>query len=161
VSAANRPVTASAISILLCVDSYEAGDLNGFLDSLLLPEPLPFQGIVQLINKMDDFFDKHSFPQVFFKKRSFDEKKDNKHTGSKEGTSGMQRESMKIDQGAKGTFLISVHYRQNATWQGTIAWAEKNKKQRFRSALEMIKLIDEALTEADDSVETSVGWESP
>ena len=71
----------------------------------------------------------------------------------------MSRESLKLDKGAKGTFLISVHYRQNATWQGTIAWAEKNKKQRFRSALEMIKLIDEALTEADDATEPRIGWE--
>jgi hypothetical protein len=133
--------------------------MNGFLDSLLLAEPLPFHDIVQLVGIMENFFDKHSFPQVFFKKRSFDQKKINNPVDPKEGTSGMPRESMKIDHGAKGTFLISVHYRQNATWQGTIAWAEKNKKQHFRSALEMIKLIDEALSEVDDSGDPSVGWE--
>ena len=37
----------------------------------------------------------------------------------------------------------------NETWQGKVTWAEKNKSQYFRSALEMLKLMDKALTEED------------
>ena len=33
----------------------------------------------------------------------------------------------------------------NATWQGEVTWAEANKKKSFRSALELIRLIDGAL----------------
>ena len=52
----------------------------------------------------------------------------------------------------KGTFEISVKFTQNSTWQGQIHWIENNRKQNFRSALEMLKLMDEVLTqEADDS----------
>jgi len=47
----------------------------------------------------------------------------------------------------KGTFEINVKFMQNSTWQGQIHWVEKNKKQNFRSALEMLKLMDEALAE--------------
>ena len=43
------------------------------------------------------------------------------------------------------TFLIRVIGQQNGTWQGSILWAEEKKEQYFRSALEMLKLIDEAL----------------
>ena len=50
----------------------------------------------------------------------------------------------------KGTFEISVKFMQNSTWQGQIHWIEKNQKQNFRSALEMLKLMDEALAETDD-----------
>ena len=50
----------------------------------------------------------------------------------------------------KGTFEITVKFTQNATWQGQIHWIEKNKKQNFRSALEMLKLMDEALTESGE-----------
>jgi len=46
-----------------------------------------------------------------------------------------------------GTFEITVKFTQNATWQGHIYWVEKNKKQSFRSAMEMLKLMDEALSE--------------
>lgn len=47
--------------------------------------------------------------------------------------------------GGKGTFVVHVRYRQNATWQGDVIWAEKNERQSFRSALELLKLIDSAL----------------
>ena len=50
----------------------------------------------------------------------------------------------------KGTFEISVKFTQNSTWQGEIHWVEKNQKQNFRSALEMLKLMDEALAESAD-----------
>ena len=48
-----------------------------------------------------------------------------------------------------GTFLLNIYDRQNATWQGTISWVDKNEKQQFRSALELIKLIESALDEAE------------
>ena len=56
----------------------------------------------------------------------------------------------------KCTFEISVKCQQNDTWQGSIHWAEKNEKQHFRSVLEMLKLMDEALTDGDDD---AVSWE--
>jgi len=51
---------------------------------------------------------------------------------------------------SKCTFEISVKFRQNATWQGQILWAEKSTKQTFRSVLEMLKLMDEALTDGEE-----------
>ena len=44
--------------------------------------------------------------------------------------------------GEKGTFVIYVKYRQNATWQGEMLWLEGNLKISFRSVLELLKLID-------------------
>jgi len=51
--------------------------------------------------------------------------------------------------GSKCTFEISVKFRQNATWQGQILWAEKNHRKNFRSVLEMLKLMDDALAEGE------------
>ena len=45
------------------------------------------------------------------------------------------------------TFLIKVLDKQHGTWQGSILWAEGKKEQNFRSALEMLKLIDNALVQ--------------
>ena len=59
--------------------------------------------------------------------------------------------------GAKCTFEISVRFTQNATWQGQIHWAEKGQKQNFRSVLEMLRLMDEALVEVSGIRE--VTWE--
>jgi len=56
-----------------------------------------------------------------------------------------------------GTFEISVKFMQNATWQGQIHWIERNQKQHFRSALEMIKLMDEALAESQQD-RKAINW---
>ncbi|HIZ39766.1 MAG TPA: hypothetical protein H9968_07555 [Candidatus Anaerobutyricum stercoris] len=43
------------------------------------------------------------------------------------------------------TFLIKVFNDQHGTWQGSILWAEGKKEQYFRSALELLKLMDDAI----------------
>lgn len=45
------------------------------------------------------------------------------------------------------TFVVQILNRQNATWQGLITWTEGQQTQSFRSALELIKLIDSTLEE--------------
>jgi hypothetical protein len=57
----------------------------------------------------------------------------------------------------KGTFEISVKFMQNSTWQGQIHWVERNQKQNFRSVLEMLKLMDEALAEGTEQVKV-INW---
>ncbi|MBP7349179.1 MAG: hypothetical protein KA965_10895 [Butyrivibrio sp.] len=54
---------------------------------------------------------------------------------------------MQEERGKESTFIVQVQYRQNATWQGQVVWAEENRKEHFRSALELIKLIDSAMEE--------------
>lgn len=39
------------------------------------------------------------------------------------------------------------------TWQGKVTWAEKNRSQYFRSALELLKLMDRALLDKTLSLE--------
>ena len=50
----------------------------------------------------------------------------------------------------KGTFIVKVDYCQNGTWQGEVVWADENKKERFRSMLELVKLMDEALAKGQE-----------
>jgi len=47
----------------------------------------------------------------------------------------------------KQTFVIEVVDQQNASWQGSVNWINTGKKENFRSALELIRLIDSALEE--------------
>ncbi|MCR4904004.1 MAG: hypothetical protein K6A23_14185 [Butyrivibrio sp.] len=51
--------------------------------------------------------------------------------------------------GDLSTFIIHVKFRQNATWQGDIVWREQNKKMHFRSALELMRMIDSAVEWTD------------
>lgn len=62
---------------------------------------------------------------------------------------------LKSKAGEKATFIIQVQFRQNASWQGTITWAEKKKTMRYRSTLEMLKLMDSALAEEGNPTDAS------
>lgn len=44
-----------------------------------------------------------------------------------------------------GKFVIQIEHCENATWQGSVLWTDRNITQQFRSALELIKLMDSAL----------------
>lgn len=42
-------------------------------------------------------------------------------------------------------FVVHVKFQQNATWQGNIKWTGNGKGENFRSALEMLKIMDAEL----------------
>ena len=47
--------------------------------------------------------------------------------------------------GKIATFAIKILFRQNTSWQGSILWLEWGEEQSFRSVLELIYLMDNAL----------------
>jgi hypothetical protein len=64
---------------------------------------------------------------------------------------------------AKGqSFLVQIKFRQNNCWQGTIQWLEGQKTCSFRSVLEMLRLMDEALekTAAPEDRQDIRSWET-
>lgn len=54
---------------------------------------------------------------------------------------------MKQAAGKRETFVVQILNTQNGTWQGTVTWTDGQRTQPFRSALELIRLIDSALLE--------------
>ena len=57
----------------------------------------------------------------------------------------MNREERKMNQSQ--SFVLEVKSQENHSWQGTITWVEGQKKENFRSALELIRLMDSILNE--------------
>lgn len=61
-----------------------------------------------------------------------------------------------MNQNGDRTFVVKILNNQNATWQGTVAWTDGRKQETFRSALELIRLLDSAVNtsladEADEA----------
>ena len=53
------------------------------------------------------------------------------------------------------TFLIKIRSTEHNSWQGTLEWTNTRRTENFRSALEMIKLIDSAVAiSEEDRAET-------
>ncbi len=46
-------------------------------------------------------------------------------------------------------FVIQILDQEHGTWQGRVTWADRNKTKYFRSALELIKLVEGALGSSD------------
>lgn len=63
----------------------------------------------------------------------------------KEGTDMSERQKK------TETFIIKIMNQQNSTWQGSVTWVDEQREQYFRSALELLKLIDGALVTKNDS----------
>jgi len=57
----------------------------------------------------------------------------------------------------ESSFVIKILYRQNASWQGNLTWLEQQKTVPFRSCLELIRLMDEAVGAEDKA--TWSAWE--
>lgn len=53
--------------------------------------------------------------------------------------------------GERETFVVRILNTQNATWQGTVTWTDGKRMESFRSALELIRLIDSTLLGAGRS----------
>ena len=156
-------VTAMTVMMHAKVVSYEGGLLRGELRSQYMETPYVFFDLVRMIEKMEEIFDSKGFPQMFLKPRTFGDggraarkNKSVKNITMKDIIDSKSTEGSEV---SKCTFEISVRFRQNATWQGQIIWAEKNLRQNFRSVLEMLRLMDEALMEEVDD-KNMVGWES-
>lgn len=149
-SKAMVPSTASLV--VIHINEYVCGDMRGRLYNPYLDTRLAFHGLLDFANKLDSLFDSMSFPLATTEYRSFPAKKSSKHINMHKTFADKTGEyRMNKDGGTKPqkneTFIVHVQFRQNATWQGTVKWTGQNTEQRFRSALELLKIMDSALSE--------------
>ncbi len=136
---------------LICIgiDRAVKPDYAGRLWHQYSPEPIGFSTTMEMIEAMDELYDRWNFPQRSTVVRRFGHEDHRVLADEEEEGTGMNESYLKGRAGDIGTFIVRVKYRQNATWQGEVVWAEKQKRQNFRSALELLKLMDGALEEAD------------
>ena len=119
----------------VCVDSYQDSVFTGRLYNPYLSAGKEFHSMVQFLSVMDETLDAMNFPQSFTAKRTF--------------ATPPKWEPAPVDwselTGELATFTIRILFRQNASWQGSVSWLEGGQEQSFRSALELIFLMDSAL----------------
>lgn len=150
----------SPCGVVLCIDSC-VPQIRGRLYHGYAQQMLPFQGIEKALFLMDDLFDSMQFPFPGTENRSFLSKK--KKIQKRRMRKVMSDEELLRKHGDKGTFIIRVKSRQHSSWQGLVTWTEEQKTLPFRSVLELIKIIDEALSREDLEQRSSIDsreWEN-
>lgn len=128
--------------INICVDENVDGEMAGRIYHCYDDHPWPFKNVIRLVESMEDFFDRISFPQASTQTRAFVNVK-YKYKEALKKVAGSN--DIAAHRGKKGTFLICVKYRQNSTWQGEVEWVERSSTQQFVSVLELLKLLSNAL----------------
>lgn len=140
---------AVAGTVRVCCDRMEAHDWSGRVYIRYRDGSVDFQDAVSLLDILEKSCDWLNYPQCSVKDRSFYDgspgaKRQHMRRSGRRGDRVAVMRQEKIDEkyGEKATFVVKIQYRQNATWQGQVTWAEKNRTVNFRSALELLKLID-------------------
>lgn len=136
-------------SVCVCIDEYDSGEMHGRLYNAVQEEPIQFNSAITMVKCINYIFDNGDYPQATMRVRGFGKtipvkqapKKDDKAAFSDPRHRAFSRTNIR---GKKATFGVKIMFRQNASWQGTLCWIEKNREESFRSVLELMMLIDSA-----------------
>lgn len=127
----------------ICVDEHKDGEISGRLYHCYKEDSILFSSIIDLLREMEALYDQISFPQASTRARQF---------GESEIQQRKQRPQKVVNQtevieyrGKLASFITSVRFRQNSTWQGEFFWAEQNLNRYFSNTLDFIKHIDNVL----------------
>ena len=122
---------------LVCVDAYEDRIMQGRMYNTFLEGGIEFTSAIGLLQNMERMLEQIKFPQAFSSTRTF---------ASGSGQQAPHPTDQNIKMGRSATFSIKLLFRQNASWQGSVTWCEGKVEESFRSVLELLLLMDSALS---------------
>ncbi len=124
---------------LIKILNYSGKNPSGILCNPFFETPQYFENLTQFLFLTEFIMDSLCFPQRSMEHRLFNHDEQDK---------SWMRAATEEENAAPvlATFQINVLFRQNASWQGSLLWKEAEMEASFRSVLEMIGLMDNALS---------------
>lgn len=106
---------------------------------------------------LEKLFGEIHYPMKSVEHRNFTGKKrwDFKEETKEAGNSALSPER----RGKQADFMLHVKYRYHVTWQGTVTWKEKRRQVNFRSFMELLLLMYEAVGHTGEWQEKDGGEE--
>lgn len=123
----------------ICVDAMEYEEIGGRIYHCYNKEPIIFRNVLELVQEAEKFFDSISFPQASTKARTFTKREE---VQCSKLDKVVDQPEVFGHSGEKGSFITSVRFRQNATWQGEFYCKETKCAEAFSDVMEFIKKID-------------------
>lgn len=126
----------------ICVDKIDEGTFAGRLFHFYEEAPIEFSDILSLTDSMGRLMDSIGFPEATVKSRTF--------KGSQENSGGEKidkankifaMKDLMEKRGGKGTFIVTVNSRNNATWQGDAYDVVHDRALTFASEIELFNII--------------------
>ena len=118
-----RLIPCQSREAVVTVLSYEDGVLDGYLQHPRLGRRQGLKSLSQMILLLDSLLDLENCP----------------------GRPLPLIHSMCDDREDTAVFRIQILFRENCTWQGKLIWQNEDQETVFRSALELLQLLDEIL----------------
>ena len=124
------------------------GDFRGELIEQYSMERVPFNGVLDLIKKMEIKYDDWDYPQASSRDRSFRKRQQYVYTdrrGKKDFVDEvrtLEKHSILEERGKLATFFVHTKYRQHCTWQGEVYVGESGEAFSFRSVLALLKIME-------------------
>lgn len=142
-----KSFTSRGKSILtIRVTSYENCCLQGYVSTDQEERGQAFCSGIQMLLMVDAFMNSVNTPQRNEEQRRFVSQ--NECFSMKNDWSENLEDISPI-----ATFHMDVMFRQHTTWQGSLIWEEAEQEACFRSVLELICLMHDALTASEELTE--------
>lgn len=125
---------------IICIDTYENKVPCGRIYNEFYENGVSFTGTIELLLAIDSMLEKMNWPQSYSAHRVFRDP---------EEYHAPDEAADKIKEGKLATFALRILFRQNASWQGSLQWYEGKQDESFRSVLELLILIDSAVSTAE------------
>lgn len=148
--------------IVLCIDKVTGlGLFQGRIYHRYQENAEQVSSFEELLRAMRELFDEIQFPRASIRDRSFIEENHAQSEFARRKEIVMSDKQMLAKHGDIATYIIRVQQRQNSTWQGRITWVDEDKTVRFRSILELIRLIEEGIKSSEPELtgEDQPSWD--
>ena len=122
---------------IICIDRYENKVPIGRLYHASSETGTAFHGTMNLLLSLESMLEEMKGPQSFSNRRTF-------RTSEERVISSVTAETVR--EGKIVTFALRILFRQNASWQGSVFWYDGKQEESFRSVLELLMLMDSALS---------------
>jgi len=126
------------------VYDYREMNISGILINPYYGKEIHFGSTTMLLKILDQLQNEIQYPEKSMLQRSFG-------VAVPQNMSEIHVESeLPKKRKSLASFEINILFRQNASWQGSVVWMEKEASTEFRSVLELIFLIDSVLSGVAD-----------
>ena len=109
--------------------------MKGFISNPFFEKSIGFDSTMEFLTKMQDIIEEMDYPKPYRLMRSFE-------------ASPVNADCESADRGEVATFIVKILFCRNSSWQGTVSLHKGESEQPFRSALELLFMMDSAIREA-------------
>lgn len=137
------------MELLLRLDSRPCNELCGEVDFIMSEKSFQFSSLLALVDLVEDEAQRF-YPHLKQRFRQWGRVQSPMACGSEALTTPMSRSD-------RQTLHVTLQFAENHTWQGRVVWLEGRKSLYFRSLMELLSLLREAIALSARTASSLVG----